>query len=180
MAIHKIGNVSHTLPFIDSSSALGWMHKASFDPVNKEGHYMGSRWLGRNLFSNEVSLYCQHSKGTKNIIAESLSRDFHISDQSLTNIFNSILSPQTVSSFHIKFSPRKIISWILSLAESSTQPEDSPKPLQPSSMETGTYDAHSSHKQSPIINSYMESHKDTKQSWCSHSHYHCKETSLAQ
>ena len=32
--ILKLVQGSHILSFTDSSSALGWMHKASFDPVN--------------------------------------------------------------------------------------------------------------------------------------------------
>ena len=34
MTILQLGQGSHILAFTDSSSALGWMHKAYFDPVN--------------------------------------------------------------------------------------------------------------------------------------------------
>ena len=34
MTILKMGKGSPILAFTDSSSALGWIHKASFDPVN--------------------------------------------------------------------------------------------------------------------------------------------------
>ena len=37
-------------------------------------------WLGWTIFSNKTSLYSQHIKGTEKIIADSLSRDFNISD----------------------------------------------------------------------------------------------------
>ena len=35
----------HILAFTDSSSALGWIHKASFEPVEEEPHGTVYRWL---------------------------------------------------------------------------------------------------------------------------------------
>ena len=89
--ILQLGQGSPILAFTDSSSALVWMHKASFDPVNAESHDAVARWLGWTLVSHKTSLYSQQIKGTENIIADSLSRDFHKSDQTLTNFFNQIL-----------------------------------------------------------------------------------------
>ena len=57
MTIQQLGHVSHILAFTDSSSALGWMHKASFDPLNAESHNAVARWIGWTLISNETSLY---------------------------------------------------------------------------------------------------------------------------
>ena len=57
MNIQQQGHGSHVLAFMDSSSALGWMHKSSFDPVKKVCHGTVARWLGWTLVSNEVSLY---------------------------------------------------------------------------------------------------------------------------
>ena len=34
MTILQLGQGSNIMAFTDSSSALGWMHKTSFDPVN--------------------------------------------------------------------------------------------------------------------------------------------------
>ena len=70
MTILQLGQGSHILSFTDSSSALGWMHKASFDPVNAESHDAVTRWLGWMLVNNETSLYSQHIKRTENIIAD--------------------------------------------------------------------------------------------------------------
>ena len=60
---------------------------------------MAVQWIGWTLFSNKASLYSQRIKGTNNIIVDSLSRDFDISDQYLTKHFKSILPPQTAASF---------------------------------------------------------------------------------
>ena len=62
MTILKMVQGSHILVFTDSSSALGWMHKVSFDPVNTESRDAVARWLGWTLVSNEASLYSQHIK----------------------------------------------------------------------------------------------------------------------
>ena len=52
MNLLQLGHGSQILAFTDSSSALGWMQKAFFDPVNKESKDTVSRWLGWTFFSN--------------------------------------------------------------------------------------------------------------------------------
>ena len=78
MTIQKLVQGSHILAFTYRSSALGWMHKASFDPVSAESRDAMARWLGCNLIVNKKSLYSQHIKEAVNIIVDSLSRDFQI------------------------------------------------------------------------------------------------------
>ena len=94
MTIQHLGQGSHILDFTDSSNDLGWMNKSSFDLVKEEPHDTVTWWLGWTLVINEVSLYSQQIKVTKNIIAGSLSGDIHLSDKYLTTIFKSILPPQ--------------------------------------------------------------------------------------
>ena len=43
MTILQLGQGSHIVSFTDSSIVFGWMHKASFDPVNAESYYVVSR-----------------------------------------------------------------------------------------------------------------------------------------
>ena len=180
MNILQMVQGSHILAFTDSYSALGWMHKEFFYPVNSESHDAVARWIEWTLFSNEIFLYLQHIKGTGNIIADSLSRDFLRSDQTLTKNFNQILPPQTEASFHIKQPPRNVISWISLLAAASTLPTASPKPLQPISLETGTCGAHSSNIQATQTNSWGGSQKSRGKSLCHHSPPQYEETSSAQ
>ena len=156
------------------------MQKASFDPANVESHDALARWLVWTLVSNETSLYSQHIEGTENIIADSLSQDFHSSDQTLTKTINQILTPQTVSLFHIKQPPSKLISWISSLAAALMLPTALPKPLQPSSLETGIGGAYSSNIQESQTNSFGGSHKSRGQCLCNHFPPQCNKTSLAQ
>ena len=81
------------MEFTDSYSVLGWMHKAFFDPVNAGSHDALACWLGWTLVSDEISLYSQYIKVIENIIMESLSQDFHRSDQTHTKTYNRILPP---------------------------------------------------------------------------------------
>ena len=123
LTIQQLISWLHIIVFTDSSSSLGWMYKESFHPFKEEIHVTVSQWSVCILISNKVSLHYQHIKGSKNIIAESLSRYFHISHEYLTDILKSIIPSQTVASFHIKPFPIEIISWIFLPAESSTQPK---------------------------------------------------------
>ena len=91
ITIQQLEQLHHVISFIDSSSDLGWIHKASFDPVDEKPQDMMSRFLLWTTVRNEVYLNSQHIKGLKNIIADSLSRDLHRSDIYLTTIFKSIL-----------------------------------------------------------------------------------------
>ena len=180
MTILQLGQVSHILAFTDISSALGWMHKASFDPLDSESQNSVSRWIGWTLVSNETYLYSQHIKGIEKIIADYLSQYFHMSDQTLTNKFNRILSPQTAASFYIKQTPRNVISRISFLASSSTHPTASTKLFQPRILSTGVGGANSSNIQASQTNSWEVFHKIIGQYSCHHSPLQCDETSLAQ
>ena len=138
-----------------------------------------SGWIGWTLVSNKTYLYSQQIKGTENIIADSLTRYFHISNQTLTKKLNRTLPPQTASSFHIKQPPRDIISCISSLVAASTQSTSFPKPLQPSSLSTWIVGAHSSQVQASQKIIWKGSHKNIKQSLYHHPLNQCKESSLA-
>ena len=55
ITIQQLGHRFHVLAFTDSSSAIGCIHKASFDPVNYERHDTFARWMGWKLVRNEAS-----------------------------------------------------------------------------------------------------------------------------
>ena len=46
------------------------------------------------MLESESALYSQHIKGKFNLIADSLSRDFHLSNKQLTFLLNSLYKPQ--------------------------------------------------------------------------------------
>ena len=84
MTLKQIGQGSHILAFTDNYSALGWVYKESFDPLNSESSNTIALWFVWALISKYTSLYSQDIEGTGKIISDSLSRAFHISDQILT------------------------------------------------------------------------------------------------
>ena len=59
------------LAYTDSSSALGWLYKASFSS-SMPAHDKVARWLALELMSYDSALYSQHIRGLHNIIADSL------------------------------------------------------------------------------------------------------------
>ena len=71
-------SVLKILSLTDSSSALGWMYKSSFNPLNYPLHDVVARHMATNLMENNTSLYSQHISGKRNVVADSLSRDHHI------------------------------------------------------------------------------------------------------
>ena len=118
LAIHHKNDKSYPhriLAFTDSGSALGWLFKSNFDTDSHGCHDKIARDLAWFCIKNNTSLFAQHIKGSLNEIADSLSRDFHISDKNLTKIIISHLPPQVRKNFKIVQHPRKITSWLDSL-----------------------------------------------------------------
>ena len=75
------------LELSDSSSALSWLRKSSFMGVDKEGHLCLARHLALLLLNQKAVLYSQHIAGILNVVADSLSRDFHLSNSALTYVY---------------------------------------------------------------------------------------------
>ena len=115
--IHK-GKGRKILNFTDSSSALGWLYKSSFDPTKEILHNSVTRHLARLQINSHSSLYSQHIKGSHNIIADMLSRDFHLSDWQITNTAILLFPEQVPSKLTITPLSNKIISWLYSLRDS--------------------------------------------------------------
>ena len=109
------------LSFTDSSSALGWLSKASFH-TSMPHHDTTARHLAHILTDHDSNLYSQHIRGSHNFIADSLSRDHHIDTLTLTNAFHRLLPSQTPPNFHIIQPPQATTSWLLSLLHSATKP----------------------------------------------------------
>lgn len=61
----------------DSSSALGWLYKAFFSEA-QPAHDVVAQKLARILLDNDSALYSQHIRGKYNVVADALSRDFHL------------------------------------------------------------------------------------------------------
>jgi hypothetical protein len=132
---HKTNN-PHILAFTDNSSALGWMYHSTFNPVQNPKHDELARFLATLLFDNQATLHSEHIKGEENIVADSLSRDFHLDAPTLTNLLTShpSSSAQAPSTLHIHTLRPQIISWIALILGLLTQTKELlPRPS-PSSM----------------------------------------------
>ena len=125
------------LAFTDNSSACGWLHKSNFVKVHHSFHANLAEKLATLFINADSTIYSQHFPGTSNVIADSLSRDFHIPDEKLIPLLQSKFPTQAPSTFTISPLPPIIISWInYQLLE---MPEKTPahQPQMPSSTGLG-------------------------------------------
>jgi hypothetical protein len=125
----------HILAFTDNSSALGWMYHSTFNPVQHRHHDDMARHLARLLFNTESTLHAEHIPGDNNVVADSLSRDFHLTNSQLTSLLTTHAPPQQVPpTFQIRKLPRKISSWASSRLELLPQTKGSEVRPAPSSL----------------------------------------------
>ena len=96
-----------------------------------------ARWLAIVLIKNNSALYSQHIRGKHNFIADSLSRDHHLSDEQLTHSFKSLLPSQTPENFKISPIPTEVDCWISSFSRKLTATQDSHPPRTKSNLIDG-------------------------------------------
>lgn len=100
----------------DSTSAAGWLQKSNFDPDCHPIHSEVAREHAREIMKHNACDYSQHIPGITNVIADSLSRDFHLTNKQLISMLYSVNPPFLPKQMHIEPLPKEIISWIGSLA----------------------------------------------------------------
>jgi len=111
------------LSMTDSTSSNGWLKKSNF--MEKEEHHQqtkAKRLLARShalrLLANDVKEYSQWFPGKENDVADSLSRDFHLSNAELTSLLHRFFPSQTPSTFRIHPLPPEIESWLCAWLQS--------------------------------------------------------------
>ena len=123
------------LNLTDNSSAVGWLFKANFEPDLQQKHDMIARKLARVLLDSETTLYPQHIPGEENLIADSFSRDIHLSPKILEFSLQSLFPKQAPKGLKIlEMLPAEIISWVESLRDLQTNKMGSPPAPEPSKM----------------------------------------------
>ena len=165
----------------DNSSAVGWLYKASFNPKSHHGHDIVARKLAKILIDSETTITSQHTPGRYNVVADSLSRDFHLPDNQLTLILKSLFPQQAKKNFYITSTlPQEITSWIFSLRHISTKPTGSQS--DPERSKTGIFFAGSSSCKDVAlkINSLQNSIRNPKQNCCVRSQKVLEEMNLAR
>jgi hypothetical protein len=112
----------------DSTTGEGWLKKTNFHDPSKP-NMDTARWFGEFILDNGYSHYSQHFAGKKNIIADILSRDFHLSDNELIAFLRLVVPEQVHPNFRICPLPKEIISKILCILPQRTEKTLSPKAL---------------------------------------------------
>jgi hypothetical protein len=101
---------------------LGWIRWSNFADKPDEGVQLSTaRKLADILLSLNACLYSQWLPGEENVIADSLSRDFHIDDSHLANLLLSHFPDQVPFGLTILPVPPNIASWLTSLLLSQLQ-----------------------------------------------------------
>ena len=113
------------LPVGDNTSALGWLHGVNKDDREYSVYQEISREFVLDMLEMNLTVYKQHIPGIKNILADSLSRDHHLTDDQLTNLLTFFIPQQLPPNFRIVPLPQEIISDITSylLKKPKGQPE---------------------------------------------------------
>jgi hypothetical protein len=127
----------HILAFTDNSSAAGWLFHSTFNPVKDKCHDDIARFLARLLFQHKATLHPEHIPGKDNDIADSLSRDFHLTDTELLSLLKpQLLHTHAQGPHTLKLSslPKTLTSWIASTVGSLPLTKESPLRPSPSSL----------------------------------------------
>ncbi len=100
----------------DSSTAAGWLRKLNFaDDINSMVQLTTARHLAKLVMKAESCLYSQWFAGELNVVADCLSRDFHLNDLALTNLINTCVPNQVPFGFFLSTIPTEISSWLTCL-----------------------------------------------------------------
>jgi hypothetical protein len=114
----------------DSTTAAGWLHRSSFDdsmPDDPPLRLWVARATARLLLEHSSSLFSKWFPGKDNEVADSLSRDHHISNANLHSLLHSSFPEQMPPQFAICPLPQKlslqITTWLRKLPPSSQSPK---------------------------------------------------------
>jgi hypothetical protein len=102
-----------------STTRYVWLIKKKFkqqnDLIQASVCIQVARDHARRYMDLEIKDFSQWFPGRLNNVADSLSRDFYLSDEKLTTYLRSFFPSQIPSSFTIVPIPNKIVSWLISL-----------------------------------------------------------------
>ena len=119
----------------DNTCALGWLYKANFCPEEQEHNDIVARKMAEKLMEKEATIFSQHIKGCNNVIADSLSRDHHLSDKQLTFVLNTVYPEQTNKDLTIlQTVPKEITSFLRLFKDGEINPKELQKPQTPSKL----------------------------------------------
>jgi hypothetical protein len=132
----RIPPLSCALCMTDNTSGAGWLKRSNFKESEDNFEMQRAKETCARTFAKlcidaKIKIYSQWFPGKQNIIADSLSRDTHLSDEKILSLFAT--SPSTVSQLpkvtDLRPLPPEIISWITSLLRTMPVRKQSPQQL---------------------------------------------------
>ena len=117
---NDIPPLSCVLSQVDSTSSNGWLYKSNFDEEDQPFHLKVARRQATFCIKKTIKLFSQWFPGEENDVADSLSRDHHLSVPQLTHSLSSSVPSQLSPNFLIKPLPKEISSWLICLMQQST------------------------------------------------------------
>ena len=125
------------LALSDNSSTVGWLHKANVDDSKNLPLHMATRKFAEVLLEADCCLYSQHIAGEKNIVADFLSRKFHLNHNDLTSLILTSFPSQVPPLFRVSPLPPDILSWLTSWLQRCKERVGSPRILGTRKQECG-------------------------------------------
>lgn len=138
----------------DSKVAEAWLYKSNHDIESSPIQNAIAREMASYLIRKQACNYSQHLKGEENIIADSLSRDTHLSDQQILALFDAYSPPLLPNNPQIYPLSNQTISWIASLAQLAPKMRELQWTHTPSTLAAGVSGWNScprSHQMTPIL-----------------------------
>ena len=151
----------------DNTSIAAWMYKSNFDPQSHPINNEIARRNATNLMDKNATCYSQHLKGTLNDIADSLSRDSHLSDAQLIALFDHTKPPYyPKKQMKIIKIPEETILWIASLARLRTKKRECNWGRTPSTLGRGIVGWSGSSTSEPMTPIFNNSHVPKEYEQC--------------
>ena len=162
---NRIPPESCLLSMGDSTAATGWMRRYNFQPENEQdtdttAKLTAARKIARIVQELDSCLYSQWFPGIENVLADSLSRDHHLTDQNFTAFLSLHIPKQLPQDFHLAPLPPEINSWLCSLLAKMPEKQDRRAPRKMSELAAGV-DGGSSSKTSTSTTTPSSPHSPT-------------------
>ena len=110
---------------LDSTTADFWLQRGGshFQGPERLVHLQVSRWLSNLLLLHGSCTYSQWIPGVENVVADSLSRDHHLSTTQLTHLLLTLAHPQLPPNFQIYPLPTELHSTLISWLHQGRAPK---------------------------------------------------------
>ena len=145
---HSLPRLSCSISLTDNTTSAGWLRKSNFHDTDDTTRHMSAKLQvacshAARFLKHDIREYSQWFPGKDNILADSLSRDFHLSDSELTQLLLSFPPLQTRLHFNIVPLPPRIISWISAWLQQLPVNHTQQEAHRPSNIELGKDGQHS-------------------------------------